>query len=240
MGFTVGDNTFSLKYPNNLTINEALLVQERFRLIDELIEKRDPSVLEYIDMDSFATRYIVEELMFNFDAGLTSWYYYYRSKDPRLYAGSGWDYDGAFGEANDEFQDYTKRYVDVEEFHGICEMLRWDEKLFDIPEYREYLVNKYKQLRPLFVDLYTDDSDRYFDQVRNSVDMDAIRWSESEYRVESGQYRKYSSTEKYFKFFCIKGLALWMRCSLAIEKGFPSLRRTEADISSLFILKTEG
>ncbi len=201
LGFTLGDYAFSVKYPNNLTLDEAAYLQDRFRNIDEMIRNKDPEVMKLIDIDSFATRFLIEEFGFNSDAGMTSWYFHYRSKDPRLYAGPGWDYDGTFGESNGVFLDYTQSITQIGQLRDSDEALRWDKMLLEIPEYRSYLTDKYKQLRPLFVDLYEKKAGRYCDTVRNSVIMDKIRWAESENLADSGQYRNYDSTEKYLKYY---------------------------------------
>lgn len=201
LGFVLRDYAFSVKYPNNLTIEEARYLKTRFKIIDEMIQNRDPEVMEYIDVDSFVTRYLIEEFAFNFDAGITSWYFYYKSKDSKLYAGPGWDYDGSFGESNKEFLDYTQSITKLGQMRKSDEMLNWDRNLIEIPEYKSYLTDKYKQLRPLFVDLYKNKKDRYFDMVRDSAHMDRVRWIESPSLAESGQYKEYESTEKYLGYY---------------------------------------
>lgn len=54
---------------------------------------------EYIDLDSFAAKYLLEETIKNLDASATSQYLYKYpdSVSPLLYAGPAWDYDKAFG-----------------------------------------------------------------------------------------------------------------------------------------------
>lgn len=55
---------------------------------------------EYIDLESWAKKYLVEEIVKNFDGGISSQYFYKDSDakgEPLLYAGPVWDYDGALG-----------------------------------------------------------------------------------------------------------------------------------------------
>lgn len=213
-GFRFGSYDFAMKYPNNLTVGEAKFVKDRFMTIDDLIRKKDPAVFKYIDIDSFATRYILEEFAFDSDAMMTSWYFYYRSGDPLLYAGPGWDYDGAFGETNNEFREYTRSIFEIGDIWQSDEMLEWDRLLFEMPEYRSYLIKKYEQIRPRLVALYTDGVDGYADLVHDSVDMDMIRWCESEFFSESGHYKQYDSTVKYLKFY------MYQRIRMMDEKIF--------------------
>lgn len=52
---------------------------------------------EYIDIDSWAKKYIIEEVTKNFDIGISSSFFYKPSGvDSKLYAGPLWDYDGGF------------------------------------------------------------------------------------------------------------------------------------------------
>lgn len=48
---------------------------------------------EYLDLVSFAHSYILNELLMNIDAGITS-FYMYKDCDDILYAGPSWDFDG--------------------------------------------------------------------------------------------------------------------------------------------------
>lgn len=201
LGFRIDKYYFAMKYPNNLTIGEAEYVRDRFEVINTLLEKRDQKVFEYIDVDSFATRYISEEFAGNSDGARTSWYYYYKSNDPHLYAGPGWDYDGSFGESNGFYQDYNRSILDVWESPDMDEVLRWDERLLEIPEYKEFLSEKYRQIRPLLVELYSRKVNTYFNEVYKSVNMDNIRWNHSDSRFEAGHYYSYDNEKRYIRFF---------------------------------------
>lgn len=52
---------------------------------------------DYIDLDSFAKMYIIEELSMDVDAGLSSCYFFKDAKSDRIYASPVWDFDLALG-----------------------------------------------------------------------------------------------------------------------------------------------
>lgn len=52
---------------------------------------------EYIDIDSFAKMYIIEELSMDVDAGLSSCYFFKDAKSDKIYASPVWDFDLALG-----------------------------------------------------------------------------------------------------------------------------------------------
>ena len=57
---------------------------------------------EYIDVDSFIQKYLVEEITKNYDGGVTSSFFYkpQDSVSTRIFAGPVWDYDVALGNCN--------------------------------------------------------------------------------------------------------------------------------------------
>ena len=52
---------------------------------------------DYIDIDSFAKMYIIEELSMDIDAGLSSCYFFKDAKSDKIYASPVWDFDLALG-----------------------------------------------------------------------------------------------------------------------------------------------
>lgn len=60
---------------------------------------------EYIDVDSFVKKYLIEEIAKNSDAVTNSQYFYKKAEEPVLYAGPAWDYDNALGHTNEEAMD---------------------------------------------------------------------------------------------------------------------------------------
>ncbi|MCR4927556.1 MAG: CotH kinase family protein, partial [Lachnospiraceae bacterium] len=52
---------------------------------------------DYLDIDSFAKKYLIEEVFANIDGVRASQYYYWDRDNGRLYSGPCWDYDLALG-----------------------------------------------------------------------------------------------------------------------------------------------
>ncbi len=78
---------------------------------DGISRKTGKYYAEYIDMDSFAKKIIVEEFTANFDVRAGSQFMYKDadSVDSRLYAGPGWDYDLTFGNKDDGLRNPLKQ-----------------------------------------------------------------------------------------------------------------------------------
>lgn len=67
---------------------------------------------DYIDVDSMAKMYVLQEFLKNLDAGLTS-FYYYKDVDGKLVAAPAWDFDSAFG------RDYERNGVHMDDPEGL-------------------------------------------------------------------------------------------------------------------------
>ncbi len=87
-----------LIYPENIHSDDFSDVEKRVRSIFDMLEKRKISEEDfdkYIDVESFAWLYLIQEITDNCDSGRISLYFYLRNG--KLYAGSIWDYDNTLG-----------------------------------------------------------------------------------------------------------------------------------------------
>lgn len=136
---------------------------------------------DYIDLESFAKKYLVEELSKNRDALLSSFYMYIPNDDGKFYAGPIWDYDRSLGvkesvagvsllEAEGLYAsrvfDYDERTLDF--FYQLCNKSEFQEIYKEVYE---------KQLRTVALELVDGALDEKIEQIENSAVMDWIRWN---------------------------------------------------------------
>ena len=70
----------------------------KFNELESAIEAKDyQSITQIIDIDSFAKYYLLNEFAINPDAYGSSFFLYTDGINDRIHAGSGWDFDAAFG-----------------------------------------------------------------------------------------------------------------------------------------------
>ena len=139
---------------------------------------------EYIDMESFAQKYLIEEMCKNLDASLTSFFLYLPDKDGKIYAGPLWDYDRTFGvpferggiDLKDPYGFYASEDVyfeqaDVNLMYLLCQH----------PEFQiEYKKMYFDRLRDVMIDITEHSIDSYADHIMDSAMMNAIRWNSLE------------------------------------------------------------
>ena len=154
---------------------------------------------EYIDLDSFARKYILEEILLNVDGGASSAYYYTKGEQ-RLFAGPPWDYDLAMGNCLDQKESVMDpRNIVFGRQQG--EMgTRIYEYLWQHTDFQKEVRDLYaSQFRPFLDELLTEGIDRYVELIRPSWSMNKIRWKDVE--NWNRYYKDYQTEYRYLKFF---------------------------------------
>ena len=190
-----------IQSPKHATIAEINYIQSLFQAFEDSLldtDVDDSSYQEYIDLDSFVKKYLVEELSKNIDANKTSqfFYKYPDSISQKLYAGPPWDYDKAWGngtkldtdlDLRDPTQLYASRHIYP---HSIWAQL-YDKESFQT-EVRSCF---FSQARPLMERILTDSLPQWKEMIYDSSRMDWIRWND---------YRKFGTDnleQKYVASF---------------------------------------
>lgn len=163
---------------------------------------------EYINQESFVKKYLVEEIVRNYDASSTSQYFYkdIDSNDGRICAGPVWDYDMSLG--NPKMNPTTNQnYISSVSPYGLFAALPMDEftlwyHLYEKEDFRQEVVRSYEQDFLPYLHMLNDGKvDKMAEQIMASALMDGVRWGNgsnqsSSERVES--YRKHVNTLKEF------------------------------------------
>lgn len=211
-GFETDDgNSFVITSPDNASLEETFYVRSYFQNIENLLNQQDARVLRYIDADSFARRFLIEETALNSDAFITSCYFYKKRGDDKIYAGPIWDFDSVLGESDSvDREEMGNVWLNYDETtvlsmgrnRATSVSLSWDEQLYELPEYRAILEKTYIELLPQLETLLHEKIDIYADQIRQSAELDRIRWNYAE--NEAGHYSSFDNNIRYMKFFLAK------------------------------------
>lgn len=156
------------------------------------------SYADYIDLESYARKYIVEELTKNKGGGATS-SFFYKPKDAGLFAGPVWDYDKAYGRVYGI--DGTTR--------DLCYLTQRDETtalfwyLNTHSEFRQMVSSCYQSFfSDYFQTIQESKIDEYVSEIYVSANMDRIRWKEIygevDFTGEVWKIRDFLSARKEF------------------------------------------
>lgn len=158
---------------------------------------------EYIDVDSFIRKYLVEEISKNYDGGVTS-SFFYKPEDSvsrKLFAGPVWDYDVAFGNCNlDRIASNPEGITRLNDHvYGTDVFVR----LYEKEDFYGQMVKMYEEKAlPYLNFLLTEGLDAMVSESRKSAEMDSIRWEGLENRYQ--YYEKYDNDVRYLKYFIEK------------------------------------
>jgi len=156
---------------------------------------------EYLDIDSFAAKYLLEEVTKNYDGGVTSAFYYIPENETKLYAGPPWDYDVCWGNCTlDEINSNPQ---------GVTELTDhiWGTGLYSaLMEHDEFygqVVEAYEDTwLPLLERLTETGIKEAGAYVEASMQMDHIRWKDMINRHQ--YYSSYEDNVRYLQYFVQK------------------------------------
>lgn len=208
----------------------------------------DKHYTEYIDIVSWAKQYLIQEWTSNWDAGLTS-NYFYKDVDGKLFAGPVWDFDTALG--NYEGRDGTN-LKDPTNLHAKSRNLRYNslmgsDSIKATPNiyalcYRhaDFAQTVEEQMKAVFAPAAKKMAEKkykeYVDEVKDAAVMNAIRWNYYNTTDTSAIAQNYSNEVNYIYDF-MKARTEFLSDALTLKnEGFtiahiPSQKRTGSEIT---------
>ena len=139
----------------------------------------------YIDVESLARMYILNEFTVNFD-GCSSSFYLYKDIDGKLTAGPAWDYDLSLGVvASNDLINHVKDLSDPSLLYiQTCYIGNHSTnknallaQAFSHNEFQDIVERMWNQEVALTIDTFNDNIGSFGDTVRNAAVMNAIRWN---------------------------------------------------------------
>lgn len=158
---------------------------------------------DYIDMRSFAQKYIVEELCKNNGAGATSSFFYKPddSVSEKLFAGPVWDYDKAYANL-DGINESANDLCYLMQRGTDPTTLFWH--LYRHEDFRQAVSACYEEFFADYMLTIQDEKiDEYVSEIYAAKDMDLIRWKEiygesMDYESEVQRIRDFLAARKPF------------------------------------------
>lgn len=146
---------------------------------------------EYIDLDSWVKRFLLDEVLVNVDAGVMSCYFYKNAGDDLLYAGPVWDYDLTIvGESWSSADSKSLRAMRKNRGSNITAI--WYEQLYKQDVFYKKVVEIYKEeMLPLLNTAVLQSSiDEYRKELELSFEMNKVRWKDNEYRAQGSTFEE--------------------------------------------------
>ena len=134
---------------------------------------------EYLDVDSFVKKYLVEEVTKNYDGGVSSSYFYKDSDavDGRIKAAPIWDCDMSMGSGQKCMRFFTDDPRGVSKLVVNSDPSFWYKTLYEKEEVYDKICTYYaKNMAPYLELLVNEKIDEYKRYLEDSAAMNNIRW----------------------------------------------------------------
>lgn len=157
----------------------------------------------YIDIKSFALKYMIEEITKNMDAQYSSQFFYKKADtvSKRLFAGPVWDYDRAWGTSGTrvgvDLEDPNTFYANQYTYEGTL----W-YGLYQQETFRDYVKRSFqKDVLPALSETLDVKLDALSARISDSALMNDYRWHISEEISEEEKRQNYLDSVSYIKSF---------------------------------------
>lgn len=128
----------------------------------------------YIDMDSWARKYLIEEVFSNSDAGRASQFFWLDETDGKIYAGPCWDYDISFGLTFEDVWDSTYSLMAQRDWD---EEISWFHALCQKEEFMDAVIRIYEtEFRPLMQEYAESTIGGFAKDIRSVIASESLRW----------------------------------------------------------------
>ncbi len=206
---TDGKEHFVMKSPRYCSVEQIEYIQQYVNEAEKAILSADgrnhetgKGYQDYIDIDSFVKKYLVEEVSKNYDAGVSSSYFYKNSDRDggKLCAGPGWDYDMSLGNYVDWMEEFSADPTGISELAFHTYASPWYTALYHKAEVYELIEMYYwKSVEPFLQELLAEGIDDYKKMLEASAKMNEIRWQEE--LAENPYYESRNQTFAELKEF---------------------------------------
>lgn len=136
---------------------------------------------ELIDLDSWARKYLIEEIFANTDAGLASEFFYYEQSDGRIYAGPVWDMDVTLRETKEPWLSTRAVLAGRPHLTGTADKNYFYELLQKQAFYSRVKELYQLEFRPLLCRLLEGGLDDYVQQIGQAAQANQMRWNRKDY-----------------------------------------------------------
>lgn len=188
-----------IRYPKALNSEQKYELEQEWQSIENAILAPDgidkatgDKWTSLIDLDSWAKKYLIEEIFGNIDAGSVSQYFYRdgRGNDFRVYAGPVWDYDLSMGNTWQTDQLNFMIANRLVEKRGV--LTPWFYELYHKDEFITVVQTLFEEeCVPLLEQVASKTIDNYVYTIEEAAKMDGVRWDTDGFYADIEKIREF-------------------------------------------------
>ncbi|MBQ4537677.1 MAG: CotH kinase family protein [Lachnospiraceae bacterium] len=195
---TEAGNYFHIISPENASVEQVEYIRNLFNEMECAIMQENgihpdtgKHFTEYLDMDSWTSKHLIEEVFHNPDGPEGSCYFYkdIDSVSPLIQVGPVWDYDRAMGG--------YERWAMFDQPRQIGNLSKYADYLMKHETVQEMVAEKFeKDMLPYMEEVLAADVDKWTAYLETSAELDSIRWP-----YNGGYYVGREAEWDYIKLF---------------------------------------
>lgn len=176
---TKNNNMFKVDYPSAVAEAQIDYLGELFQKVENSLEMEE--IDEYIDRDSWAKYYLIQELFGNSDEASIFFYKDSDKVDSKLYAGPIWDFDLSMGQCWGE--------ESIRPDAAYFATGGWYNRIVQNKEFNNKITQLYqKEIRDDMEALIENKLDSYCLDIKDAFQCNTVRWKNEIYAEKSGWF----------------------------------------------------
>lgn len=226
---------FSVSSPATPSKSEVDYIKDYMQQVEDSILREDGSYKNYIDVDSFAARSLIDKILMEQDAGWDSTFFYKDAGDGLLYSGPVWDFDRSIGACQMVINYNTS-------LNGSPNwMYEWYEPLYNDSEFEAVVLQKFGIAVDFYRNLlYNGKLDEYVEEIDASRKMDQII-CDSRYYSPTWTYKEYDNQIRFVKYFIANRMNYLMdQWGLAVTYGYFSVQESNGEYHTVRFIDQNG
>ncbi len=144
-----GEKMFTIK--SDATETQIPKIKEHLQTVhDAIMSGEEHLVRRYVDLDSCIDAYLVEEFTLNIDVGWSSFFFYKKAGDEKLYFGPVWDFDLAMGNDKRLYSGGSKGFYVGNSQSDFKQRSVWFGALMEQDWFKKLVRARWEEKRELF------------------------------------------------------------------------------------------
>ena len=185
-----------IKSPVYSTEEDRDMLMNRLFLFQDTLQDASAGEdgLQYIDLDSWARRYLIDEVFENYDGGCHSQFFFWDPRtghDNRIYAGPCWDYDNCADSWEEAIQN-PRCFLMQRLWKNDSEHTPWYGTLMQKESFRSLVLELYRtELSPKLHTLIESGIADAAQEIRTASCLNALRWNLKDPEYATEHFRRF-------------------------------------------------
>ena len=182
-------------FPKKMTWSQSEEAKSIVETVDHVVSKgTDDEICERFDLESWAIKYLIDEIFENYDSGFIGSYFYKKADDDKIYGGPIWDYDNSMGNLSGLSAGTLNPQIlfAANAYRTKAGRILWYSNLYEQSEFIDIVKTKNANDFLSLLQNYVDKGiDAYAERIEMSKKCNDLRWKFKDFDTEVDYVKNY-------------------------------------------------